>query len=381
MWLQALQSFPENRLLHLRCDSGISTIVVWCYHILGLSLTVSLEGCDIRFGDPPFNIMVEESQAQEVGATLMDPKGSQEPLFTLTENDENPIIGPQIRAEACGYGLEVLKRAGLSGPNTRCCFEKVIAKSLSIAKRSSDYSIPRGSKHEEIQESSKGHAGLLEPYFPSEGGILRAGRFLFAQSGLDLHAIERCMVSFTRTELTISKNILSKLVTVLITFARISEHDLEKCSKMLLSLSVLDASDWPRNQPADSDERDIDLLDSFEVLSELLLGHMFSQEYVNPAVLVSGWGWSVFFNAVDAIGPADISINTLRVMCGVPTRRGFRRARIIDGPTGTRMSFTTGKVINKDPGISFPPGVSSAKRGLILVGYHSDAFQVTQTFS
>ena len=117
------------------------------------------------------------------------------------------------------------------------------------------------------------------------------------------------------------------------------------------------------------------------MLSHLLLGHMFSREYVNPAVLVSGWGWSIFFNSVDAVDPADISINTMRVLCGVPTLRGFRRARIIDGPTGTRMSFTTAKTVNKDPGINFFPGVSTAKRGLPLVGYHSDAFQVTQTFS
>ena len=28
MWLQSLQSFPEHRLLHVRCDKGISTVVV-----------------------------------------------------------------------------------------------------------------------------------------------------------------------------------------------------------------------------------------------------------------------------------------------------------------------------------------------------------------
>ncbi|KAK3174427.1 hypothetical protein OEA41_001673 [Lepraria neglecta] len=377
MWLQALQSFPENRLLHLRCDSGISTIVVWCYHILGLSLVVNLEGCEIRFGDAPVNIVVEESEAQEVGATLMDPKGSNEPLFTLTDNDGNPMIGSEIRAEACGYGLEVLKRAGASKDDTRHCLEKVIAESLKIARRSSNYHLPRGPANDSPTELGENNASsrLLEPYFPSEERILQAGRFLFAQSLLDLPAIESLIVPPIHEKPTISRSVSSRLVAVLITFARINEDDLEKCSRMPLSLSVLELSNWAGYQPAGSDARDIDLLNSFETLSHLLLGHMFSREYVSPAVLVSGWGWSIFFNSVDAVDPADISINTMRVLCGVPTLRGFRRARIIDGPTGTRMSFTTAKTVNKDPGIDFFPGVSTAKRGLPLVGYHSDAFQ------
>lgn len=44
MWLQSLQNFPEHRLLHLRCNTGISTVIVWCHHMLGLSLTVQWHG-------------------------------------------------------------------------------------------------------------------------------------------------------------------------------------------------------------------------------------------------------------------------------------------------------------------------------------------------
>ena len=51
MWLQSLQSFPEHRLLHLRCNTGISTVVVWCHHILGLSVMINLWASKIRFGD------------------------------------------------------------------------------------------------------------------------------------------------------------------------------------------------------------------------------------------------------------------------------------------------------------------------------------------
>ena len=49
MWLQSLQSFPEHRLLHLRCNTGISTVVVWCHHILGLNLMINIHGIEIHF--------------------------------------------------------------------------------------------------------------------------------------------------------------------------------------------------------------------------------------------------------------------------------------------------------------------------------------------
>ena len=74
MWLHSLQRFPEHRFLHLRCDSGISTVVVWCHQILGLGVTVSINGCEIYFGDGSSNILVEETDSQHVNFTLMDPR-------------------------------------------------------------------------------------------------------------------------------------------------------------------------------------------------------------------------------------------------------------------------------------------------------------------
>lgn len=126
----------------------------------------------------------------------------------------------------------------------------------------------------------------------------------------------------------------------------------------------------------------IPLSSTFEILSSLLLGHLYSKEYVKSAVLVSAWGWSIFFDSIDAIDPLDVSVDSMRVVCGVPTRQGRRRSRIIDGPTACRKVLVReGISMSVDTTIRFSPNISTASRGLTWIGARGDAFQVTQTHS
>ena len=175
------------------------------------------------------------------------------------------------------------------------------------------------------------------------------------------------------------------LVAILIVLTRIRGEDLKECSHLPLSLSEyskLTKADLgiERSSQADEVPPALDLINSFEILSRLLLGYSYSQGYVKSAVLVSAWGWSIFFESVDARDLVDVSVSTMRVLHGIPSRRGLRRTRIIDGPTEFEMSFTKGETLSRDPQISYFPGISTAEKGLTLVRHFSDAFQVTQTF-
>lgn len=98
------------------------------------------------------------------------------------------------------------------------------------------------------------------------------------------------------------------------------------------------------------------------------------------AILVSAWGWSIFLDIIDVADPGDASDN-VRVMLGVPSRRGHRAARIIDGPTDMDLLPASSKVVKTDPQISFSSGVCTGDRGTTMVGHRSDAFQITQIFS
>lgn len=120
MWLGSLQTFPDYRLLHIRTDSGLGTIVIWCYNVLGLSVTVRVEGTDIDFGQMPCNILVEQSERDDTGVTLLNPADSNAALFKLSLAEEDPETSLETRLEAFGYGSKILKRSKHSGEFTNC---------------------------------------------------------------------------------------------------------------------------------------------------------------------------------------------------------------------------------------------------------------------
>ena len=351
MWLNSLQSFPEHRLLHLRCNTGISTVVVWCHHILGLSLITNIQGIEVRFGDAPYSLVVEESQSQKAGVSLMDPLDPQEPLFTL-QSEENSIgISYERRAEAYGYGAKFFLSEGYPEEELQERAQWVISHSV---------------------ESRKFSRISGPPYYPSENRLLSAGRFLFAlDESVTVSSGKSAGTAEWSNELR-----MGILVGVVVTFARIPEDDLARCREMPLALDVMgNYSIQEVSRPGP--QGFLDILNSFGIMSFLLLGSRMSHNnYIERAVLVSAWGWSIFFDSIEAVDPFDVPTDTLRISRGVPSRRGFRRTRITDGPDSSLL-----------PGISpyysdmckyLIRGLSTAEKGVVLVGHHSDAFQVTQ---
>ena len=366
MWLRSLQSFNEHRLLHLRCNTGISTIVVWCHYILGLSLVVNVQGTETCLGDAPHNLVVEESLVQEAGVVLMDPLNPQEPLFTLQSDEHGIGDSYEHRAEAYGYGAKYLQRATLSLAEVQRGAEWVLW-----------YSVQKCGTH-----ASDPDADAFGARYPSEDELLSAGRFLFALDQLTIPCsdertdLDKAMVNRPYQWLT--------LVAILVSFARVPVDDLARCSAMPLALDAIDILPHDENAKLDHKNAEgyLNLLESFKILSFLLLGrHMGHDDYVKPALLVSAWGWSVFLDSIDPGDPFDVPVDTLRVLRGVPSRRGLRRTRIIDGPQSSPLPSTFLYCDNGHAHIYVAPGVSTAQKGTILVGHHSDAFQVTQQFT
>ncbi len=368
MWLQSIQNFPEHRLLHVRCNSGTSTVVVWCHHILGLSLTMNMYGTEIRFGNAPYNLSIENSQRGEAGVSLMDPSDPQEPLFTL-QNDQHSIgISYEHRAEAYGYGVKLLQVYGFYGEELQERALWVLSRSLEIYEPPGTSYNPTGSLRKPILEKPFN----FSPHLPSRTRLLNAGRFLFA---FDENFALSDPNSASNSEWS-PDTIMLALSDILVAFASISEDDLARCTDMPLNLNV-----QIEQLARQSFEHLLSPSVSFHTLSMLLLGrHVYRDDYVKPAFLVSAWGWSMFFDSMDAIDPSDVSLNTLRVLRGVPFRRGFRRTRIIDGPQSAILPSTSLNTNRYDTRISLVKGNSAARKDVLLVGHHSDAFQVTQNF-
>ena len=394
MWLHSLQNFPEHRLLHLNCDTGISTVIVWCHHVLGLGVVVRFGEKEITFGKEPRNLIVEDCDPSAVGATLMDPVDKYEPLFTLVSDDNDNRISREHRSQAYGFGRKVLEHANATEDEMHYCSHWITARALTILRalhRSSRANRTARAGESNVLtftvDTSRSIDESSEGWFPgsAERDVLRAGQFLFVS--LESNELEGHVNKWPETlRVSIMEKInWSALLALIFSIARVQANDLEKCQNLPLSLDVHWHLGFAEHgiQPKWKyiDTKPPDLIRSFTSLSRLLLGSMFSNEYVDQSVLVSAWGWSIYFDSVDALDPADVSISTMRVLCGVPSRRGLRRARIIDGPLDLySSSVSSGQRLGKELEIIFYPGVSTAKRGSVLIGHHSDAFSITQSF-
>ena len=130
--LLSLQRFPEEGLLHLRSSSGITTIIVWCHHILGLSLVARFSKREVRFGNASVSIVIEEGDTSKSSATLMYPIDPHEPLFDLVSDEEHQRLeqSSEIRAEAFGFGHAALRAMDLFEDRGHHYYMWIIARSL-----------------------------------------------------------------------------------------------------------------------------------------------------------------------------------------------------------------------------------------------------------
>ena len=369
MWLQSLQSFPEHRLLHILCNTGLSTVVVWCHHVLGLSLIINMREIEICFGDEPYNLVVVHSSNQNAGVSLMDPLDIQEPLFTLQSDQRNIGMSYDHRAEACGYGTKFLQYAKVPEWEQAQLAQLVKSLTFEVCEHLVTWDM--------VSDADLESAIDIGPRYPSRSRLLSAYRFLFSDESATMPRPEPIA-----TLHSLSDPIVQALVAIVITFARVSADDLTKCKEMPLAVNILPSI---RNQNSAmlthvSKEGYFDLLDSFELLSLLLLGHNWYNDYDKPTILFSAWGWSAFLDSIDDIDPFDVSINTLRVMRGVPSRQGIRKNRIIDGPSRAVAPRIGSSLLNSLV-MALAAGIGTVEKGIILVGHHNDAFIVTQEFT
>lgn len=385
--LHSLQQFPDERLLNIECTSGISTLIVWCYYVLGLNVKLILQGHEIDFGEPSRNVFIRESTSRESHASLLHPNSQHEPLFTLTSREGDPRVGPELRKKARGFGHEVVKQLGVGGKDLNMYYDWVIHQSLRVFQARAELN---GQSTSRKSDSNERHCfakwSNAEVYDFTEDRIIRAGAFLFDLERVDERSVKADAVCSTPAKKHLLD--LSSLAMLLLSLARVEPEDLQNCSDLPLSTQVQQRlkEDEPCAKSIACGNLQtvaLGLTKSFDILSRFLQGPIFSEELNKRTVLVSACGWSLYFDSVNGADPADVSVSTLRFVHGVPTHHGVRKTRIIDGPTELLFSPSESLLLKNQwkTCVDFFPGVSMASRGPALVGHHEhDAFQVTQTF-
>ena len=379
MWLKTVQSLPEHRLLHVRCNCGISTAVIWCHYILGLSVLVQIEGVDIDFGDGAATVVIVSiGSLLDARVCLLDASCPDDPLYTLSSNTEDVIIGSDIRADAYGFGMKILK---FLLPDDELGQEM-----------SARWTISQG-------------CNLLEDYGPPmyltqspflRKGIRNAGAFLFAINQDDTELIQapgrnRIVPDIAPTSLREKSS--NALVALLVSFARIPS--LEDCARMPLSIDVfvrfqeenLGLLTYMETDPLYREPSMYvrDNIASYRLLSKLLLGRSYTADYILPSCLVSSRGWSIILDAVDVKDPDHVLTETVRVLSGVPSRRGVTKRRILNGPTAkwANMSGIEIRHLAQSPRlVTLFPGELRVANGPLLVGHEGQAsISATQIFT
>lgn len=275
MALESLQHFCEERQIYIECGTGISTLVVWCFHVLGLSVKISIEDRDVKFGHGLFNVLIKETFTMRSSVSLIVPRSQDKPLFTLSSSEQDPKFGPELRAKILRFGQTALKEADVQpGDMIRACQKRL--------------------------NSKPSNSELFKMEFP-------------------------------------------------------------------------------------------DVVESFKILAYYLLGQRYSDSFIEQALLVSDCGWSIFFDAIDATDPSDVSICNLRILAGVPTVEDASKDKVVkdkvlDGPTELSFSYSDSTVLKADwfsntSSVNFFPGVSTAIRGDSLIGFRDDdVLLATQSF-
>ena len=384
MWLRSVKNLPDHRLLHIRTKNGVSTTVVWCHHLLGLTVSVRIGDVNVMFGKGAATvIIVGSATVVDTSVSLLDASCQDEPLFTLGQLPEDPTIYPEIRANAFGYGMEVLRQ--LFPANEEDYF--ICA----------HYIIHRTCLY--LDETNSPSRAMHLPHIRRH--LLYAGAFLFGLAQIDTQFIKVTWLdseSYGDEPEILHDTLWHGLMAVLISFARVPS--LKSCARMPLSIEdfVNQHSQWipgslfdqgvklntfDPDKPEPPSAYILDNSTAYSLLTRLLVGRTYSADYIFSSCLISAWGWSVMLDVVDAADPNAVCIETIRIIYGVHSRRGVRQSRIVNGPAvlwqGLREPCR--RYFRRNPCVSLFPYNSQVGYGPLFVGHGGrDSIAATRTF-
>ncbi|KAL3462785.1 hypothetical protein BJX64DRAFT_299345 [Aspergillus heterothallicus] len=316
--LTPIQDLPEHRNLHLRTSKGWSTLVVWCYYTLGLSISVTIGNAIMVLGENP-RIFIEDSGLRVITATVLDPLGDHEPLFRLYDGVDDIILEAEDRAIAQGFVRAILLRCGFPEAKIEDQVYWVVAACIDFLSDSSD---PTFSSLHVTSMTSQVRDNILD-----------AVSLLFDTQCLDPGKLKQPMAARDTGPAP-----WSAIILVILSFARVKR--LDACTKVPLSCKAFLQINPSRHllQLAGTDLSGPvpDTLASFDIIAHLLVGSQYTDDSAANPVLISACGWSIYLDSLTSRDVNEIEPGVIHIQMGVPSRNGERKCRVVDGPM-TRM--------------------------------------------
>lgn len=99
----AVQYLPANLFIHIESNFGISTIVVWAHHVLGLTVCVEGDNSTVRFGNGFDSVVIEARSGGETKPSLLNA------VFQVTDSADDLPLEVSCQHPVIGYGTRVLE--------------------------------------------------------------------------------------------------------------------------------------------------------------------------------------------------------------------------------------------------------------------------------
>lgn len=381
----AVQYLPENRFLHIESFRGISTIVVWAHHVLGLTVCVEGDNSTVRFGDGFESVFIDARNrpGSEMKASLLNE--TQDLLFQVAETAEDLPLDGAYRHPVLGYGTRVLELQNfhkeiqvIANAAVSSCINLVRMES----ERTYDINVDRREKN----------------MCPSAQRVVAVGKMLFPNvvENLNIDEEQPCLATSVRE---LEEN-LARHLRVHDSSLVLMTHTL-RLSYLLLVLSMVDNLDACGGLSLDAfGLPDVDYLpfrlpnvhEAFDTIALLLQGRASGNAdiRIEDVAVLSAWGWSICVSSIVGTDLSDIRSGI--VVChGVPMRSGERKRFIVDTfhkLSGLKTSSTESpRVANNHVAIAHAgdkaelTSWSKEKKTRYFISVTDVAFEVNKTIS
>ncbi len=342
----AVQHLPQATLVRVATFTGVSTIIVWAHHVLGLTVLVDGGKDRIKFGDGPESVYISALQEREgeiVPASAALVNETNDLLFEVVQSIEDVDLQAASRHSVAGYGLWVIEFDVQEPDVIQTLIHTIVASCIQLVEEQWQ------AAHQDSENSHRGRN-----IYPSTRRILRVANLMFPgySNGLEGLAsdknrdncllqsewvveqlpstfkgyIEQSKYPEAQKAAKITLHKLSHLLAHMILVLSMSEN-VEKYPALSLDFQVLKKERWmPFRLP--------NAIDAFESLTTLLAGRNspHSSGDVGQASAISCWGWCICLGSIIGDDPSSL-FPSLAVLQGVPRREGERKRLIIDGHT------------------------------------------------
>ena len=369
----AVQHLPQATLIRIRTFTGISTLVVWAHHVLGLTVLVERAGISIKFGNGPESVCIDAIQIKD--AHTVPPSASlvnetDELLFEVERSIEDVDLHPASRHSVEGYGLWVIEFKVHQPEAIENIVHTIITSCLRLIE--DEWHAGRGGS----EDSYRG-GNIL----PAAKRVLRVAKLMFPGHEILLEKVGNqtglpCLLRSEWERQTLPegfkgyverspdagdqsasigtlKNLTHELAHILLILSMFENVD--RYPALSIDMGVLMKECYmPFRLPS--------AVQALESMTELLKGRDSGREVLpditKNAAAISSWGWCICLGSMAGDDPSRLC-PSLAVLQGVPRREGERKRLIVDG-TAKNVYYEQGKKIDDSFELTAGPGESVA---------------------